>query len=230
MQFALSDFKDLASLWYNKFLPESLEGNKAGFVEGANIVYVNNVNLEGLRKKTMAFLEHQVEGICAQDDAIHVFAQEPKPVNNVRLRPVLKVVEGLKTLNQENRDRVFHMANRRYVMESGSVYLSQHKEMDDFLASCFKGLAGMKFLKSRFYAIQSLGMPDFVSVACGFFPKSMLKIQGIPTSGPIEVRSTNDVLGVLSDRIMKGKSLGSDELEYISQCKASMLQDIEGLL
>ena len=230
MTFALSDFKDLASLWYNKFLPDVVSDNNAGFVSDANVVYVNNVNLEGLRRGTIGFLESQVDALCSQDDAIHVFAQEPKPVNNVRLRPVLKLVERLGSLNEGNRDKVFHLANRRYMLESSSVYMSQHKEMDDFLASCFKELAAKRFLRSRFYAIQSLCMSDFVAAACGFFPKSMLKIQGIPTSGPVEVRSANDMLGVLSDKIMKGKPLGSDELEYIDRCKQSMVRDIEGML
>lgn len=224
MNYVISDFKNLAGAWFNEFLPK-VAGKKAAYVEKAGIVYINNLNLESLRKPTMKFVQSRLE----PNDATHIFVQEPKPVNNVRIRPALKLVEAL-TLDESNRDRILHLANRRYVLESESVYVSQNKELDEFLAEVFAELSKMSFLKARFYQIQSLGVSDFVSCAYEFFPRSALSVQGNYSCETIKVHSANDVLGVLSDKVMKGKPLDSATIDFIGKCRESMLKDIERLV
>jgi hypothetical protein len=228
MNYVISDFKNLAGAWFNEFLPKVV-GKKATFIEKAGIVYINNVNIESLRKRTMKFFQKSISNMVESTDAIHIFVQEPKPVNNVRIRPALKLVENC-SLDSGNRDRILHLANRRYVFESESVYISQNKEMDEFLSTVFTELSGMSFIKSRFYPLQSLGMSDMISCAYEFFPKSALIIQGNYECNTIKVHSSNDVLGILSDKIMKGKPLDSETLDYISRCRKSLLGEIENLV
>lgn len=224
MNYVISDFKNLAGAWFNEFLPK-VAGKKAAYVEKAGIVYINNLNIDSLRKPTMKFIQARLES----NDATRIFVQEPKPVNNVRIRPALKLVETV-SLDESNRDRILHLANRRYVLESPSVYVSQNKELDEFLAEIFTALSGMSFLKARFYPLQSLGMSDFLSCAYEFFPKSALKIEGNYEGETIKVHSSNDVLGVLSDKVMKGKPLDSATTDFIARCRNSILKDIEGLI
>ena len=71
---------------------------------------------------------------------------------------------------------------------------------------------------------------DFVDVARGFFPQNQLKIQANLGGNHIKVRSSNEVLTVLSDKVMKGKSVDPAILEYIVKCKSGMLGDICGML
>ena len=224
MNYVISDFRNLAGAWFNEFLPKAA-GKKAAYVEKAGIVYINNLNIDSLRKPTMKFIQARLES----NDATHIFVQEPKPVNNVRIRPALKLVETV-SLDESNRDRILHLANRRYVLESASVYVSQNKELDEFLAGIFTALSKMSFLKARFYPLQSLGMSDFLSCVYEFFPKSALKIEGNYEGETIRVHSSNDVLGVLSDKVMKGKSLDSATMDYISRCRGGILRELENLL
>jgi len=228
MNYVISDFKNLAGAWFNEFLPDAI-GKKAAYVKDAGIVYINNVNIESLRKRTMRFMQTQISQMLDANDATHIIVQEPKPVNNVRIRPVLKLVE-LASIDEGNRDRILHLANRRYVLESEGVYVSQNKEMDEFLASVFADLSKREFLKVRFHPLQSLGMSDFISCAYEFFPKSSLSIQENHEGSSIKVHSSNDVLGVLSDRIMKGKPLDSETMEYVGRCRESLIKDIERLV
>ena len=228
MNYIISDFKNLTGAWFNEFLPNAA-GRKAAYVEKAGIVYINNLNIESLRKPTMKFFQKRLARLLESNDATHVFVQEPKPVNNVRIRPALKLVERL-SLDESNRDRILHLANRRYVLESESVYVSQNKELDEFLAEVFADLSKLSFLKARFYPIQSLGMSDFLSCAYEFFPKSALTIQENYEGSTIKVHSSNDMLGVLSDNVMKGKPLDSATVDFIGKCRFSMLGDIANLV
>lgn len=228
MNYVISDFRNLVGAWFNEFLP-SVAGKKAAYVEKAGIVYISNLNIEYLRKPTMKFIQKRIGQMLESNDATHIFVQEPKPVNNVRIRPALRLVETL-TLDESNRDRILHLANRRYVLESESVYVSQNKELDEFLSGVFDALASMTFLKARFYPLTSLGMSDFISCAYGFFPRTSLMVQENYEGSTIKVHSSNDVLGVLSDNIMKGKPLDSETMDFIGRCRGSIVKDIEGLI
>ena len=228
MNYVISDFKNLAGAWFNEFLP-SVAGKKAAYVEKAGIVYISNLNIESLRNPTLKFLHERIARLLELNDAIHVFVQEPKPVNNVRIRPALKLVESL-SIDEGNRNRILHLANRRYVLESESTYVSQNKEIDDFLSEVFGELSKMIFIKARFYPIQSLGMSDFVSCAYEFFPRSALSIQENYRCETIKVHSSNDILGVLSDKVTNGKPPDSSTLDFIARCKSSILSDMERLV
>lgn len=229
MNYIISDFRNLVGAWFNEFLP-SVAGKKAAYVEKAGIVYISNLNIESLHKPTMGFMQRQLGHMLeSSNDAIHIFVQEPKPVNNVRIRPVLKMVENF-SLDAGNRDRILHLANRRYVLESESAYVSQNKELDDLLAEVFVELSRMSFIKARFHPLQSLGISDFISCAYEFFPRSALSIQGSYMCSTIKVHSSNDVLGILSDKVMKGKPLDSTTLDYIGRCRDDILKDIERLV
>lgn len=224
MNYVISDFRNLVGAWFNEFLP-SVAGKKASYVEKAGIVYINNLNMDSLRKPTMKFIRDRIGKMLESNDATHIFVMEPKPVNNVRIVPALKMVETF-SLDESNRDRILHLANRRYVLESPSVYVSQNKELDEFLSGVFSELSRMSFLKARFYSIQSLGISDFLSCAYEFFPKSALTIQGNYECKTITVHSSNDVLSVLSDKVMKGKPMDSGVLEFVMRCRNSILGDI----
>lgn len=228
MNYVISDFKNLAGAWFNEFLPNAA-GKNAGFVEDAGVVYINNLNVDTLRKPTLKFLQSVIAKMQEERDAIHVFVQEPKPVNNVRIRPVLKLMEHLR-IDQDNRDKLLHAANRRYLIDSSTVYVSQNKEIDDLLAWAFKELSDMSFLKARFYPVQSLGMSDMLSCAYEFFPKSALTIQGEYEGNPIRLHSSNDFFGTFSDKIMKGKPLDSETLDYVWKCRKAMLDDMARLV
>ena len=224
MNYRVVDFRDLATLWFNEFLPQM--ENKAAFVESAGIIYINNVNLESTRKKTLKFMKGKISEMLALDASTHIFVQEPKPVNNIRLRPALKLVESIESIGEANRDRILHLANRRYVFESDTVFVSQNKEMDELLHTIFFDLAKNPMLRTKFYSIQSLEISDFVEVAQGFFPKNQLKIQANLEGNHIKVRSSNEVLSILSDRIMKGKPVDSAIQDYVEKCKTGLLEDI----
>lgn len=228
MNYRVVDFRDLATLWFNEFLPQM--ENKAAFVESAGVIYINNVNLESIRKKTLKFMKDRVSEMLAFDSSMHIFIQEPKPVNNIRLRPALKLVENLESIGVENRDRILHLANRRYVLESDTVFVSQNKEMDEFLHSVFLELERKPMPRTKFYSIQSLGVSDFVDVAQGFFPKNQLKIQANLEGIHIKVRSSNEVLSILSGKIMKGKSVDQAIVDYVGKCHKSILDDICGMI
>lgn len=230
MNYVISDFRNLVGAWFNEFLP-SVAGKKAVYVEKAGIVYINNLNMDSMRKPTMKFIRDRIGKMLESNDAIHIFVMEPKPVNNVRIMPALKMVEDTFGLDEGNRDRILHLANRRYVLESPSVYVSQNKELDEFLSGVvFSELSRMSFLKARFYSIQSLGISDFLSCAYEFFPKSALTIQGNYECETITVHSSNDVLGVLSDKVMKGKPMDSGVLEFVMRCRNSILDDMSTLV
>ena len=225
MNYRIVDFRNLATLWFNEFLPQ-LE-NKATFVETAGVIYINNVNLDkSIRKRTLKFMKGKVSEMLALDSDSYIFVQEPKPVNNIHLRPALKLVESLSCIDENNKDRILHFSNRRYVLESESVYVSQNKEMDEFLNAVFLELERKPMPRTKFYPVQSLGVQDFIDVASGFFPKSQLKLQGNIEGVHIKVRSSNEVLSILSNKIMNGKPVDPAVQDYVGKCRNGMLDDI----
>lgn len=228
MSYRIVDFRYLATLWFNEFLPQM--ENKAAFVESAGIIYINNVNLESTRRGTMKFMKTKISEMLAFDTSTYIFAQEPKPINNIHLKPMLRLVETIEGVSQDKLDRILHLANRRCVLESDTVFVSQNKEMDEFMNTVFVDLMKKPPRRTRFYPIQSLGIQDFIDVSRGFFPKTSLKVQDNILGNHIKVRSSNEILSVLSGRIMKGRKLDSETLDYIERTRKSMLDDIEKLV
>lgn len=228
MGYKVVDFRELVVDWYNEFLPERI-GNKSVFVEDAGILYLKSIPLEPLRKDTIEFMTKKMVGISGKD--IGLFVQEPKPVNNVRIQPLLKYIEGIKDMSSERRDKVLHFANRRYVPLSSNIMVSQDKEIDDFLDSVFLDLRKLDVPNVRTYQIQSLGLSDFVDSTRAFFPKKSLSIQEVSSGEYIRVRSTNEMLEQLKSCFVNGNLDGSATVKkYVENCQKSMDKDIESLV
>jgi hypothetical protein len=228
MGYKVVDFRELVVLWYNEFLPERI-GDKSVFVEDADILYLKSIPLEPLRKDTIEFMTKKMAELSGKD--IGLFVQEPKPVNNVRIQPLLKYIEGIKDMSIERRDKVLHFANRRYVPLSSNIMVSQDKEIDDFLDSVFLDLCKLDIHNVRTYQIQSLGLSDFVDSTRAFFPKKSLSIQEVSSGEYIQVRSTNEMLEQLKSCFVNGNLDGSSTaMKYVDSCKKSMDRDIEGLV
>lgn len=228
MGYKVIDFRDLVTLWYNEFLPERV-GDRSVFVEDANILYLKHISIDKhLRRDTIKFLERKALELAGSD--IGWVVQEPKPVNNIEIQPLLKYLEGMKDMSIERRDKVLHFANRRYVPLSSNILVSQDKELDDFLDEAFKGLADARPANIRPYAMQSMGVQDFIGAAKALLPRKSLSIQAEIQGEHIQVRSTNEMLGQLKSYAINGISSDSANLEFIVKCRESLGRDIEGLL
>ena len=228
MKYKVIDYRNLVTLWYNEFLPERID-NRSVFVEDAGILYLKPISLESERKSTIKFMVERMSRISG--DGIGLFVQEPKPVNNVRLQPFLRYIEGLGDLSQERKDKVFHYANRRYVPVSSNIIVSQDKEIDDFLNDVFVELTKLNMPNVKAYQVQSLGIWDFLDSAGSFFPKKCLSIQGEMKGKHIQVRSSNDLLSTMKSCVVNGNFDNSAKVRgYIDKCKSDLDKDIEKLV
>jgi hypothetical protein len=223
MTYKVIDFRSLVTIWYNEFLPEKIGQNKSVFVEDADILYLKPISLESIRKDTLKFLRNRVSDMV--DGCVGWVVQEPKPVNNVRIQPLLQFLEGMKDMSRERRDKVLHFANRRYVPLSENIMVSQDKEIDEFLDSVFKELAKLKIPNVKLYPIQSLGMADFVDSARGFLPRKALSIQSEIKGEHIQVRSTNEMLEQLKSYVVNA-NFGDSAMAYVERCRESLNRDL----
>ena len=229
MKYKVIDYRNLVTLWYNEFLPEKIGQNKAVFVEDAGILYLKPISLESIKKDTIKFLGRKALELSSSD--IGLVVQEPKPVNNVRLQAFLWYIEELKDLSPERKDKVFHYANRRYVPVSESIYVSQGKEIDDFLDDVFVELTKLDMANIKAYAIQSLGLYDFIDSVSSFFPKKCLSIQSEIEGKHIQVRSSNQLLATMKSCVINGDFDNSAKVRgYIDKCKSDLDKDMEKLV
>lgn len=222
------NFRSLVTLWYNEFLPEKV-GDRSVFVEDAGVLYLKPISLESERKSTIEFIVEKLSQISG--NGIELVVQEPKPVNNVRLQPFLQYIEKLKDLSQERKNKVFHYANRRYVPVSENIYVSQDKEIDDFLDRVFIDLSKMDLPNVKVYPIQSLGLYDFLDSASSFFPKKCLSIQEEIEGEHIQVRSSNHLLAQMKSCVINGNFDNSAKVRgYMRKCKLDLDKDMEKLV
>ena len=229
MRYDVINFINLVTLWYNEFLPEKVEGDKSVFVEDAGVLYLKPSSLESERKSTIKFMVEKLAQIS--DNGMGLVVQEPKPVNNVRLQPFLHYIEGLKGLSQERKDKVFHYANRRYVPVSENIYISQDKEIGDFLDQVFIDLSKMDLPNAKVYPIQSLGIYDFIDSASSFFPKKCLSIQEEIKGEHIQVRSSNQLLAIMKSCVINGDFDNSTKVRgYLRKGKMDLDKDMEKLV
>ena len=228
-RFAIVPFRLLAEKWYNEFLPRSV-GDKAVFVENASIVYVNSIPLEGLKRDSLKFLAEQAISLSTSSETTLMLVQEPKPVDNIRL--MQKIAQLERMLKGETRDRILNLANRRYVVSSRSILLSQEKELDDFMAEMFSLLSRLRSESFRTYSSQNLPFHEVKSLAGEFFPKRLLADIEFPASdGDMKVESSNDVLqkicNVLSmDSVQETKRMQ----EFASRCLKTAKKEFESLI
>ena len=228
-RFCIVPFRLLVERWYNEFLPRSV-GDKAVFVENASIVYVNSIPLEGLKRESLKFLAEQAISISASSETTLMLVQEPKPVDNIRLMQKIAQLEGM--LKGETRDRILNLANRRYVVYSRSILLSQEKELDDFMAEMFSLMSRMGIDQFRTYSSQNLPFHEVKSLAGEFFPKRLLAdVEFSASDGDMKVESANDVLqkicNVLSmDSVKETKRMQ----EFASRCLKTAKKEFESLI
>ena len=228
MRYNVINFRNLVTLWYNEFLPERI-GDHSVFVEDAGVLYLKSIPLESERKATIKFMVEKLARVS--DNGMGLVVQEPKPVNNVRLQPFLRYIEGLKDLSQERKDKVFHYANRRYVPVSENIYVSQDREIGDFLDDVFIDLSKMDLPNVKAYAIQSLGVYDFIDSVSSFFPKKCLSIQSEIEGKHIQVRSSNQLLAIMKSCVINGDFDNSANVRgYIAKCRMNLDKDIEKLV
>lgn len=226
-RYAIVDFKELVSNWYNEFLPEA-EKDKFNYVEWAEILYLNNISPKVHLKESLKFLVRKIEAMSATGE-IPIIVQEPKAVNNAKVQPFLKFVEGRGTaVSQVSLNKLLHLANKRYVIISKDVLISQDKEIDEFLDEVFVLLQKLHLQNIRFYASQSLGIQDVIDVARGLFPKSILSVRQFNQTGHIEVKSSSEVMAEISGSLMQKWS--DENKRFVEKCHQAMLKDIEQLI
>lgn len=225
MKYKVIDYRNLVTLWYNEFLPERIGQNKSVFVEDAGILYLRAIPLEPIRKDTIKFMCKKLVGMVECSD-IGWVVQGPKPVNNVRIQPLLGFLDEMKDISQERKDKVLHFANRRYVPMSSNIMVSQDKEIDDFLDGVFKDMCKMDVPNIRLYPIQSLGVSDFIDSAKEFLPKKSLSIQSEIQGEHIQVRSTNEMLEQLKSYVVNADLGNHNNLGFIERCKDSISRDL----
>lgn len=227
MKYIISDFRQLVTCWYNEFLPIECK-ERFAFVKDAEILYLNSINLEPLRKKTLDFMTEKVKEIAKSGTTI--FLQEPKPVNNIRLKPMLQFLAGSDMIDEERKLKVMHMSNRRYVPTSTSILISQDKEIDDFLDSVFKDMSALDILNAKFLPSSSLSIQESIDVARSFFPRKALSIIEVQEGDPVVVKSSNDVLQPIYIQVNLLRSSDESAERYMARCRESMLKEFERLV
>ena len=227
MKYEIVDFRHLVSDWYNEFLPNRCP-DKIKPVENVGILYLDSVPLDGrFKADSMKFMLGKMEQIQGGDcEKTCIFVREPKPVNNVRLRPMLRKIEESKEIDDERKLKVLHVSNRRYVPVSPDVLVKQEKEIDLFLDGVFDGLSGKCVPNMKFVSSPSLDMTDIHSIMEDFFPRTALEwhVQNRQTS--INVKSANEMLQPLFLYMMDGKVDDHGTLRYMAKCRQSMIEDL----
>ena len=228
MKYSIADFRQLVTAWYNEFLPVECK-DRFAFVKDAEILYLNSINLDLIRKKTMDFMKMKVKEIAG--DGTTILVQEPKPVNNVRLKPTLKFLEGSDMIDDERRLKVMHMSNRRYVPTSTSILISQDKEIDGFLDGMFSELSSSKLRgRVKFLPLSSLPVQEAVDVARSFFPRKALSIIEVQEGEQILVKSSNDVLQPIHIQVNLLRPDDGNVDRFVERCRKSLLEEFEKLV
>ena len=237
MRYSVVDFRELVSMWYNEFLP-SVVGDRAVFVEDAGILYLKPLPLESMKPDSLRFFADKLCG-GRPSDLTYIVAQEPKPVNNIHCKWVLRQIANLDFVGEENKLKILHLANRRYIPVSMDVMVSQDKDIDSFLDFMFNALGRLNLDGVRTYAVNSLDMTDFLEIFNGFFPSN--SIVGSPfgsLSGMyIKIVSSNSVIkkvdATVSSLIAETGVADSERdsgRQFILNHKKTMLSDMEGLV
>jgi hypothetical protein len=160
---------------------------------------------------------------------IGMVVQEPKPVNAISAQKFLRFVDDHKGFSEEARAKLLHIANKRYVVSSSSILVSDDKAIGGFLDGMFSELKNTDSL--RFYASQSLGVKDVEDAASRLFPKNMLiKSQGNLIGRHIQVNSSTEVLTRISNEIMKDSAPDSRTQKFIEKCQKMVMKDFEQII
>ena len=226
MIYEIVDFRQLVSYWYNEFLPVECK-DRFVFVKDAEILYLNSINLDLIRSNTLDFMREKASEFAKHGSEI-IFIQEPKPVNNARLKPMLKFLSESDMIDEERKLKVMHMSNRRYVPTSNSILVSQDKEIDEFLDDVFSNLNKSKLRGMKFLSSTSLSIQETIDVARSFFPRKSLSIIEVSEGSPVLVKSSNDVLQPIFVQVDLIRPMSDGNAErYVEKCRTSMLGEFE---
>ena len=226
MDYTIVDWKNLVTSWYNEFLPEVAD-DKAMFVRNAGIVYLNDISIASIESASCKFLAGKVMDMSRTGN-INIIIRESKPVNNIHLKQFLNLIETTNKIDDEHKNKLLHLANRRYISTSRDVLMSQSKEFDEFLDKMFIFLSKLGLANTRFYSSESLGFNDICEVAKIFFPKSILSFADKIEGNTIKISSTNDVMIPISIKLMSG--LSTTPTQFIDKIRKSVLLDFEKLI
>lgn len=226
MGYTIVDWKNLVTSWYNEFLPDVVD-DKAMFVRNVGIVYLNDISIASIESESCEFLARKVMSM-SRTGGINIIIRESKPVNNIHLKQFLNLIETTNKIDDEHRNKLLHLANRRYISTSRDVLMSQEKEFDEFLDKMFLVLNNLGLDNTRFYGSESLGFKDICDVVKTFFPKSMLSFADQIEGNTIQISSTNDVLIPISIKLMSG--LSTTPKQFIDRIRKSVLLDFEKLI
>ena len=226
MDYTIVDWKNLVTSWYNEFLPEVAD-DKAMFVRNAGIVYLNDISIASIESASCKFLAGKVMDMSRTGN-INIIIRESKPVNNIHLKQFLNLIETTNKIDDERRNKLLHIANRRYISTSRDVLMSQSKEFDEFLDKMFIFMSKLGLANTRFYSSESLGFNDICEVAKIFFPKSILSFADKIEGNTIKISSTNDVMIPISIKLMSG--LSTTPTQFIDKIRKSTLLDFEKLI
>ena len=229
--YSIIDFKDIVTQWYNDFLPVAFEDNLV-FLEMVDLVYLNALPLETKSKESLEFLvEKSKEMVSSSGADIGIVVQEPKPVNNVRVQKFLKFLDGFDKFSDSTREKILHIANKRYVVSSSNVLVSDDKTIGNFLDAMFVDIRKLVCPSLRFYASQSLGTRDVEDAAVRLFPKNLLiKPQGNLVGKHIQVSSSSEVLMKISNQIMNDSTTDSRMQKFIGRCQKMVMKDFEQII
>ena len=226
MDYTIVDWKNLVTSWYNEFLPEVAD-DKAMFVRNAGIVYLNDISIASIESASCKFLAGKVMDMSRTGN-INIIVRESKPVNNIHLKQFFNLIETTNKIDDERRNKLLHLANRRYISTSRDVLMSQSKEFDEFLDKMFIFMSKLGLANTRFYSSESLGFNDICEVAKIFFPKSILSFADKIEGNTIKISSTNDVMIPISIKLMSG--LSTTPTQFIDKIRKSTLLDFEKLI
>ena len=226
MEYTIVDWKNIVTSWYNEFLPEVAD-DKAMFVRNAGIVYLNDISISSIESESCKFLARKVMDMSRTGN-INIIIRESKPINNIHLKQFFNMIETTNKIDDENRNKLLHLANRRYISTSRDVLMSQSKEFDEFLDKMFIFMSKLGLANTRFYSSESLGFNDICDVAKIFFPKSMLSFADQIEGNTIQISSTNDVMIPISIKLMSG--LSTTPTQFIDRIRKSVLLDFEKLI
>ena len=231
MKYELSDFKDLVELWYNEFLP-TVAIDKSYYMKETETIYVNWMPSNKTKEDSIGFfLKNAIQLRKSPSDNV-VFIRDPKPVNNIKLKNALKRIESHASILDDNKTRIFHLANHRYYVSSSEAYVAQWKEIDLFLDDVFRCLVETqsKVQGIKFYQSESFGFSDAKDVFLEFFPRNSIElIQETNRNSMIKVCSTAVPLTTIFNGIGMDSS-GQIEHAFFEQAKKVMMKDIESLI
>lgn len=229
MDYRIVDFRVLVSDLFNEFIPGEL-GSGMKVVESAGVAYFNPSFLDGRRGDAVKFMLGRAVAMSRESGSRCIFVQEPKPVNNVRLKPFLQHLETCPFIDSARRTKILHVSNRRYVPMSELVYFTEEKHLDVLVDQFFATLSMLGGIDCvKFYPSPSLPFNDVAESASDLLPRKSLCIEGFQDRDvDVKVLSANEIVGAISSSLVKERDLVDPLVDaYAAKCRKSLTSDLE---